>query len=330
MIFKSRARFVSWGFGGLNDRGATHAMSSGTGAAFALTSIPLIGLELDLLAGGESDAEALGANTARVKTIALATIALSTATAVAVCGQIAFVGLLVPHLVRKLAGPRHRALLLLSFLTGATLLLLVVLVQDGLLPALERSLKGTEHTTSRRSLAPVGASARCDDLSVRRAVFYSSVETQQAELVKSNRSPHPAQECLRRRQTQAQPFGLQHPGPGRTIQLLLQTPLIHRPIAIINFQAQAGQGRLAYASPFGRVRSNRVPASVVVASFVLIDDQGCFQRLVPALPDFAALLKGAQRCENTIIEINASTLFSPRGQAAFGDQAVELGCKPSI
>jgi len=58
---------VSWGFGGLNDRGATHAMIVWTGAAFALTSIPLIGLELDLLAGGESDAEALGANTARVK-----------------------------------------------------------------------------------------------------------------------------------------------------------------------------------------------------------------------------------------------------------------------
>ncbi len=138
---------VSWGFGALNDRGTTHVAIVWTGAAFALAAIPLIGLELDLLAGGDSDAEALGANTRRVKTLALMAIALSTATAVSVCGQIAFVGLLVPHLVRKIAGPRHRALMLLSFLTGAALLLMVVIIQDGLLPTLAKSFFESGHTT---------------------------------------------------------------------------------------------------------------------------------------------------------------------------------------
>ncbi|HLX63140.1 MAG TPA: iron ABC transporter permease [Planctomycetota bacterium] len=131
---------VSWGFGALNDRGAGHALIVWIGAAGALASIPLIGLELDMLASGDADAEALGANTARIKTLALAAIALSTATAVSVCGQIAFVGLLVPHLVRRIARPRHRSLMLLSFLTGASLLLLVVVIQNGVLPELSRRL----------------------------------------------------------------------------------------------------------------------------------------------------------------------------------------------
>lgn len=135
---------VSWGFGTLNDRGAGHALIVWIGAAGALVSIPLIGLELDMLASGDADAEALGANTGRIKTLALAAIALSTATAVSVCGQIAFVGLLVPHLVRRIARPRHRSLMVLSFLTGAALLLLVVVIQNGVLPELARQLKAHE------------------------------------------------------------------------------------------------------------------------------------------------------------------------------------------
>ena len=132
---------VSWGFGTLDDRGAAHALIVWIGALFALGMIPFVGLELDMLASGDSDAEALGADTRKIKLLALASIAISTATAVAVCGQIAFVGLLVPHLVRRLARPRHRSLMLLSFLTGATLLVLVVVVQNGLLPEFAKHLE---------------------------------------------------------------------------------------------------------------------------------------------------------------------------------------------
>jgi iron complex transport system permease protein len=139
---------VSFGFGTLNDRSAGHVAIVWIGVLGALAAIPLIGLELDILAGGEADAEALGANTRRIKTLALAAIALSTATAVSVCGQIAFVGLLVPHLVRRLARPPHRWLLALSFLTGAALLVLVVVIQNGLLPALGTGLGETQYDTA--------------------------------------------------------------------------------------------------------------------------------------------------------------------------------------
>ncbi len=139
---------VSWGFGTLDDRGATHTLIVWVGAAFSLATVPLIGLELDMLASGDTDAESLGADTRHVKMLALASIALSTACAVAVCGQIAFVGLLVPHLVRRIARPRHRSLMLLSFLTGATLLLGVVVIQNGLFPSLSIRFAETGFVTA--------------------------------------------------------------------------------------------------------------------------------------------------------------------------------------
>ena len=141
---------VSWGFGTLDDRGAAHALIVWVGAAFSLITVPFVGLELDMLASGDRDAESLGADTRRIKMLALASIALATACAVAVCGQIAFVGLLVPHLVRRIARPRHRALMLLSFLTGAVLLLSVVVVQNGLLPELSQCLGGAGFATLAR------------------------------------------------------------------------------------------------------------------------------------------------------------------------------------
>ena len=125
---------MSWGFGTFDDRNSFHLSIIWAGAALALASIPFIGLELDLLAGGEQDALALGADPVRVKTIVLSCIAIATATAVAFCGQIAFVGLLIPHIVRMLTGPKHRALLPLSFLTGATLLVSMVVFQHGVCP----------------------------------------------------------------------------------------------------------------------------------------------------------------------------------------------------
>jgi iron complex transport system permease protein len=141
---------MSWGFGNFEDRNAFHTGVIWSGAALALAAIPFVGLELDLLAGGETDAAGLGADPVRVKTIVLACIALATAAAVAFCGQIAFVGLLVPHIVRMICGPRHRALLPISFLTGAVLLVLIVVFQQNMCPYFAESLRSTGHAGSAR------------------------------------------------------------------------------------------------------------------------------------------------------------------------------------
>jgi iron complex transport system permease protein len=126
---------LSWGFGTVDDRTSYHLGMVWVCGIAALATIPWVGLELDLLAGGEEDAAALGANPAWVKTLVLACIAIATAAAVSVSGQIGFIGLLVPHLVRKFSGPHHRILLPLSFLAGAALLLGVVVLQHGVAPA---------------------------------------------------------------------------------------------------------------------------------------------------------------------------------------------------
>jgi iron complex transport system permease protein len=64
----------------------------------------------------------VGVDVPRTRLVLLLTTALLTGAAVAVAGSIGFVGLIVPHMVRLLVGPRHRALLPLSALCGALVL----------------------------------------------------------------------------------------------------------------------------------------------------------------------------------------------------------------
>ena len=120
---------MSWTFGTLDDRSPYHAALAWGGASLALFLVPLVAVELDLFAGGEEDAQALGVHVGRVKVLTLVGAALAAASAVAVAGQIAFVGLIVPHLVRLVAGRGHRALLPLSLLAGAAFLMGADLVQ---------------------------------------------------------------------------------------------------------------------------------------------------------------------------------------------------------
>ena len=124
---------VLWIMGSL--AGATWA-SVGITAAYTLpTAAVLLGLArpLNLMAIGEETAHYLGADVERVKRMALVLAALLTAAGVAVAGVIGFVGLVVPHGIRLLVGSDHRALLPLSFLGGATFLVLSDVVAQVLL-----------------------------------------------------------------------------------------------------------------------------------------------------------------------------------------------------
>ena len=128
----SRA-ILSWTFGTLDDRAGWQVLLVWSTLGIGALLIPFVALELDLFAGGEEDARALGVRVQWVKLGVLLAAALATAAAVSVAGQIAFVGLVVPHVVRRLAGPGHRALLPLSLLGGAVFLLGCDYVQRALL-----------------------------------------------------------------------------------------------------------------------------------------------------------------------------------------------------
>lgn len=75
--------------------------------------------KLDLLALGEIQAAALGINVELVRRQAIVLVAILTAGAVAFTGIVMFVGLIVPHVMRLLVGPRHRVLLPASVIGGA-------------------------------------------------------------------------------------------------------------------------------------------------------------------------------------------------------------------
>jgi iron complex transport system permease protein len=93
-------------------------------AAPALLLLLALARGLDLLALGEEPAAALGADVDRLRRLVVLATAVLTAAAVSVSGVIGFVGLVVPHAVRWVAGPLHRRLLPLAFIAGGGFLVL--------------------------------------------------------------------------------------------------------------------------------------------------------------------------------------------------------------
>ena len=85
----------------------------------------LLRWRLNVLALGDDEARSSGMNVERYKVVFIVAAALVSAVAVAMAGIVALVGLIVPHMVRMIAGPDHRVLLPLSAALGATYLVLV-------------------------------------------------------------------------------------------------------------------------------------------------------------------------------------------------------------
>jgi len=85
----------------------------------------LLRWRMNLLALPDDEARALGVDTRKLRTVAVAAATLMTAAAVAVSGIIGWVGLLIPHAARLLVGPDFGRLLPLAMLLGAAFLLAV-------------------------------------------------------------------------------------------------------------------------------------------------------------------------------------------------------------
>lgn len=100
------------------------------GFALAMTKVR----QLDLLALGERQARHVGVDVERLRMQVIVIVAVLTSAAVAFCGIIAFVGLVVPHLIRMVIGPGHAALLPASAIGGAVLLLAADLGARTLIP----------------------------------------------------------------------------------------------------------------------------------------------------------------------------------------------------
>ncbi len=117
-------RISLWKMGGLDGASYPRLLVASTVTCAVLIALPRYATALNALLLGESEARHLGIDVDRVKIALIVWVAIGVGTSVAMVGTIAFVGLVVPHIVRMLIGPNHLFLLPASALAGAILLLI--------------------------------------------------------------------------------------------------------------------------------------------------------------------------------------------------------------
>ncbi|WP_129660927.1 FecCD family ABC transporter permease [Rothia uropygialis] len=117
-----RDQIVFWQMGSLNGATWGAVASSAPTVLVGLVGCLTMARKLNLLALGERAAEHSGVNVERLRLVAIACTAMLTGTAVAHSGIIAFVGLIVPHVLRLVLGPSNRLLLPASAMGGALLI----------------------------------------------------------------------------------------------------------------------------------------------------------------------------------------------------------------
>lgn len=117
-------RISLWRMGGLEGANYQRVAVAASFAIIICAVLPRFSHALNALLLGESEARHLGVSVQKTKVLMVVLVAAGVATSVALAGSIAFVGLIVPHIIRLMIGPDHRYLLPMSALGGAILLLL--------------------------------------------------------------------------------------------------------------------------------------------------------------------------------------------------------------
>ncbi len=115
---------VRWSLGHLGQLGFEGAWTLMPFAGVTLVVVLSQTRALDAMVAGDALAATQGVDVIRVRTLVLGVGALGVGATVALCGPIAFVGLIVPHLVRLWLSASRRVLLPMSALMGASLLVL--------------------------------------------------------------------------------------------------------------------------------------------------------------------------------------------------------------
>jgi len=111
-----------WSLGSLSGATWTKIAAAAPFILPGLLLTPFLARGLNALTLGEAEAYHLGVPVQRVKALAILLVAVAVGASVACAGMIGFVGIVVPHVLRLLAGPDHRMLLPASAMLGAALL----------------------------------------------------------------------------------------------------------------------------------------------------------------------------------------------------------------
>jgi iron complex transport system permease protein len=121
--FAETFQTARWMMGSLDIASYAPIVAALVPIALACVGFALLPRVLDLVSVGAESAAARGVNVARAERLALVSASLAVGAAVSLGGPVAFVGIIVPHLVRLLVGADHRLVLPASALFGASFLI---------------------------------------------------------------------------------------------------------------------------------------------------------------------------------------------------------------
>ncbi len=122
-----------WLMGSLNGSSPRDVLFALVPMALGVLPLLLLRWRINLLTLGDAEAQAMGVNARRLRILVILSATLVTAASVSVSGVIGWVGLVIPHLARRLVGNNYRYLMPASMLLGALFLLLVDDVSRNLL-----------------------------------------------------------------------------------------------------------------------------------------------------------------------------------------------------
>lgn len=122
------ARIITWTMGSVENTDNRQSLILCGFALFGLIACIMLSQRVNLMAAGSRTARLMGVNTALLVPVLLCIAALLTAVSVSYAGIIGFAGLVVPHILRRIASSDYRLLLPLSFMVGGTFLLFCDLI----------------------------------------------------------------------------------------------------------------------------------------------------------------------------------------------------------
>jgi iron complex transport system permease protein len=124
----SLQQVYSWILGQLANGGWTSVHRALPGIVIGSTILVLYSRALDLLELGDDKAKTMGLSVHRSRMVIVLAASLATASAVSVSGLIGFVGLIVPHVVRRFVGTSYRRVLPMSLVVGASFVVVTDLI----------------------------------------------------------------------------------------------------------------------------------------------------------------------------------------------------------